>query len=91
LVADVDATIRRPVNGTLSLYARGYGETYLVDKSIAGRDTQNGGRVELGVRLHGGGGAAMDLFAGYERVIDADPLDRTAQRWAFAGFRVVGK
>jgi hypothetical protein len=40
------------------------------------------------VRLLGTGGA-IDLFAGYEKVIDADPLDRQARRWAFAGFRLL--
>jgi hypothetical protein len=38
-----------------------------------------------------GVGGAMDLFVGYERVVDADPLDRTARPWAFAGFRLVGQ
>jgi hypothetical protein len=31
----------------------------------------------------------LELFAGYERVVDADPLDRQPRRWAFGGFRVV--
>jgi hypothetical protein len=84
-----DVTVRRPLNSHAALYGRGVAETYLIDQAIAGRDRQNGGRIEAGVRLKGSG-AAMDLFAGYERVVDADPLDRTARRWAFAGFRLVG-
>jgi hypothetical protein len=84
-----DVTVRRPLNSRAAMYVRGIGETYLVDKTIAGRDRQDGARIEAGVRLNGSGGA-MDLFAGYERVVDADPLDRAARRWAFAGFRLVG-
>jgi hypothetical protein len=89
-LADVDITARRPVNRHAEVYARIFGETYVVDRAIAGRGRQDGGRFESGVRLQGGGGA-MDLFLGYEKVVDADPLDRTAQQWAFAGFRLVGK
>jgi hypothetical protein len=85
-----DVTVRRPLNRHAAFYGRGVAETYLIDKTIAGRDRQDGARIEAGVRLNGSGGA-MDLFAGYERVVDADPLDRTARRWAFAGFRLVGQ
>lgn len=88
-IGDVDVTIRHAVNPQVEVYGRGYAETYLVDKSVAGRDRQNGGRIEAGVRLKGGGGA-IDLFGGYERVVDADPLDRQPQRWPFVGFRLVG-
>lgn len=84
-----DVTVRRAVNSRASVYGRAFGESYVIDKAIAGRDRQDGGRVEAGVRLQGAGGA-MDLFAGYERVVDADPLDRLPRRWAFAGFRLVG-
>jgi hypothetical protein len=84
-----DLTIRHGVHPHAALYGRAFGETRLVDKTIAGRDRQDGGRVEAGVRVTGSA-AAMDFFAGYERMIDADPLDRTPRRWAFAGFRLVG-
>jgi hypothetical protein len=86
----VDVTVRRPLYKQVSGYGRIFGETYVVDRQIADRNQQNGGRVEAGVRLHGSGGA-LDLFAGYERVVDADPLDRTARQWGFAGFRLTGK
>jgi hypothetical protein len=89
-IAVADVTVRRPLNRRAALYGRGFAETYLIDKAIAGRDRQNGGRLEAGVRLNGPDGAGMELFGGYERVVDADPLDRTARRWAFAGFRLVG-
>ncbi len=72
----------------MSLFGRGYAEVITVDASIAGRDTQRGGRVEGGVRLAGARGA-MELFGGYEQVIDADPLDRMTRHWAFAGLRLL--
>ena len=67
---------------------RAFGETYGVNPTIAGRDAQHGGRLEGGVRISGQA-AALELFAGYERVVDADPLGRQPGRWAFGGFRVV--
>jgi hypothetical protein len=88
-IGDADVTVRRAVNQRVQVYGRGYGETYAVDKTVAQRDAQHGGRVEGGVRLIGSG-AVMELFAGYERVVDADPLDRQPRRWPFVGFRLVG-
>ena len=44
----------------------------------------------IGIRVQGSV-AAMDLFGGVQRMVDADPLDRTPRAWAFAGFRLVGK
>lgn len=88
-IGDADLTLHRQVSAHAVLYARAYGEVYAVDRRIAGRGRQLGGRVEAGVRLLGGAGSVA-LFAGYERMVDADPLDRTPQQWAFAGFRVAG-
>ena len=45
---------------------------------------------KIGLRVNGPA-AAAELFAGFERRIDADPLDRQAQRWTFAGFRLVSR
>jgi hypothetical protein len=59
-----------------------------VNRALARRDRQNGGRLEGGVRI-AGRSAGLELFAGYERVVDADPIDRLPRRWAFAGLRVV--
>lgn len=89
-IGNLDLTLRRGLSPRLGVYGRAYGETFGVDQTIAGRSRQNGGRLEAGVRLHGGGGA-IDLFGGVERVVDADPLDRLARTWAFAGFRLVGQ
>jgi hypothetical protein len=85
-----DLTVRHPVSKRAALYGLAAGETYVIDKSISTRDTQNGGRLEAGVRVQGAV-AAMDFFGGVQRMVDADPLDRTTRTWAYAGFRLVGK
>jgi hypothetical protein len=88
-IGNVDLVLRRPVSPRVGVYGRAFGETYGVDETIAGRGQQAGGRIEAGVRLAGTGGA-IELFGGYEKVIDADPLDRVSRQWAFAVFRILG-
>lgn len=90
-MSDVDLAVRHQLNSRAAVYGRGYGELITVDRTLAGRDHQRGGRVEAGIRLTGGGNGAMELFAGYEQMIDADPLDRLPRRWAFAGFRLLNR
>lgn len=84
----VNLVARRPVAQHIGVFGRVSGDVYGVTRSIAGRERQQGGRLEGGVRI-AGRAAALELFAGYERVVDADPLDRQPRRWAFGGFRVV--
>ena len=67
-----------------------YTETFGVDQSISTRGRQTGGRAEGGVRLSGRG-AGIELFIGYERVVDADPIEELPLQWGFAGFRLIGK
>jgi hypothetical protein len=88
--ADLSVTIRRTLSPRVSLFAYGYGELYGVDGAISDRGTQKGGRIEAGVRFNGSAGA-LELFAGFENRIDADPTDLTSQRWGLAGFRLVRK
>jgi hypothetical protein len=87
-IGSADVTVRQRVNAGVSPYGRVAGQLYGTDREIANRGMQRGGRFEAGVRLRGSGGA-IDLFAGYERVVDAGPADRLARRWPFAGFRLV--
>ena len=87
-MVDGEAFLRRPLTPHVGLFGRAYAEIYGVDHAIAGRSRQQGGRLEAGVRLAGTRGA-LEMFGGYERVVDADPLDRQPMRWAFAGFRIV--
>jgi hypothetical protein len=83
-----DTTLRQRLTPRTSWYGRAFMEHYGVDPDIAGRGTQNGARLEAGIRLTGRAGA-LDLFGGYEHVVDAYPLDRQTRQWAFAGFRLV--
>lgn len=87
-IADIDLTAATDLRPRVGLYGRAFGQTIAVDKTIAGRDRQSGGRLEAGVRLRGEKGD-MELFAGAERVIDADQLDRVPRQWAFIGFRLL--
>jgi hypothetical protein len=91
-IGDVNVIVRHNLKPRVGTYGRIFGELYGVNDDdepfLVKRGAQRGGRVEAGVRLSGKGGA-MELFAGYERVIDADPFDRQARQWPFAGFRLV--
>jgi hypothetical protein len=89
-IADVDLTIRTDLRPKVGAYTRMFGQTMTVDPMIAGRGRQSGGRLEAGVQLRGTDGS-VELFFGAERVVDADQLDRLPRRWAFAGFRLLGK
>lgn len=88
-LGNLDVTVRRPLRPATALYGRGFGVTYGVDEDVAGRGQQWGGRVEAGLRFSGKAGA-IDVFGGFERMIDADPLDRLTRQWALAGFRLTG-
>jgi hypothetical protein len=83
-----DSTLRRTMSPHTQVYGRAAADAFGVDPELAGRRNQSGARFEAGVRLTGKGGA-LDLFGGYERVVDAYPIDRQYREWAFAGFRLV--
>lgn len=87
-LANAEIVVRRPLNPRVALFSRARGELYGIDPDIAGRDDQQGGHVEGGVRLTGGAGA-VEFFGGFEKVVDADPIARQARQWAFAGIRIV--
>ena len=87
---DLDIVIRHPVSSRVSIFAHGSGEIYGIDSSVSARNTQTQGRIEGGVQIRGGA-AAIELVGGYERRIDADPIDFDAQRWVFAGFRILSR
>ena len=69
-------------------FGRARGDWFSVDKNVAGRQSQQGGNVEAGIRI-GGPGGVIELFAGYAKVFDADPVDRQSKQWALAGFRLL--
>ena len=82
--------LRHPLNTRVGLFAHGSGQVFAVDETVVRRGAQAGGLVEAGVRLTGRAGA-LEIFAGYERRVDADPLDRLPQRWGLAGFRLLSR
>jgi hypothetical protein len=87
---DLDLMIRRPITPRVGVFAHGFGDAFMVDQTIANRGRQLGGTVEVGLRIHGRAGA-VELFAGAETRVDADPIDRIARRWALAGFRLLSE
>jgi hypothetical protein len=86
--ADANVLVQRPLARHVGAFASGYVETFGTNPQISVRPQQTGGRLEGGVRLSGRRGAA-ELFVGYERVVDADPIQALPLSWAFAGFRFV--
>jgi len=88
--ADADVMVRRVVNPRLGVFLHLSGELFTVDGTVSDRGTQKGGRVEAGLRINGRAGA-LELFAGGEQRLDADPLDRQTQRWGVAGFRLLSR
>jgi hypothetical protein len=87
---DVDVTVRRSLARRVGVFGHGMGTFYGVDGTVPGRGTQRGGLFEGGLRVEGRG-AALELFAGVERRVDADPLEQVPQTWGLAGFRLLNK
>jgi hypothetical protein len=82
--------IRHPLNDHVGLFAHGHGQAFAVNEALAQRGAQAGGEVEAGIRIAGRAGV-LEIFGGYEKRVDADPLDRLSQRWGLAGFRLLTK
>jgi hypothetical protein len=87
---NLDVLIRRPLNERVGAFLRGTGEIFATDPLLSKRGQLQGGKAEAGLRV-GGPGGAVELFGGYERRIDADPIDGRAHNWGFVGFRLLGK
>jgi hypothetical protein len=88
---DLHLLARVPLSARVGVFGHAAGHLVGVDAAIANRTrTQTGGIVEAGVRIAGRGGA-LELFAGFEKRVDADPLDRQPQHWALAGFRLLSR
>jgi hypothetical protein len=83
-------TAARPITSTVHVFGYGALENLGTDAAIAGRGAQTGGRLEGGLRLVGKQGA-VEMFGGWERVIDAYPLERTSKSWGFVGFRLTSR
>jgi hypothetical protein len=89
-IGELHLQARRTLNPSASVYGRAIGQLVGVNGDVEGRDRQYGGSAEAGIRLNGRAGV-MELFAGVERRIDADPLDRQPHQWALAGFRLLSR
>jgi hypothetical protein len=83
-------TVRRPITERVGVFAHGVGKAFAVNELVANRGAQAGGVLEAGVRVTGRAGV-LEVFAGYEKRVDADPLDRMSQRWGLAGFRLLSR
>lgn len=86
----VDVLVRRALTARVGAYVHASGQIFGVDPQGAGRARQTGGTAEAGVKL-GGRAGAIELFAGYEKRVDAGPFDRRPLRWGMAGFRLVNR
>ncbi len=89
-LGEAQVLVRHPVNERVAVFAHGSGKVFLVNDLVADRGTQAGALVEGGVRITGRAGA-LEIFAGYEKRVDADPLDRLSQRWGLLGFRLLSR
>jgi hypothetical protein len=89
-LADLSVTGRFRLSNRFGVFAHATGHLIGVDGDVANRTTQSGGLIEAGVHIAGTGGA-LELFAGLEKRIDADPLDRQPRHWALAGFRLLSR
>jgi hypothetical protein len=88
-ISNVDVTVGRQGSGRLGIYSRAFAQLIPVDRAIAGRGPQGGGRLEGGIRVDGTVGS-LQVFVGWENVVDADQLDRQSRHWPFFGFRLLG-
>lgn len=87
-IARAETAYRRRVTPRLSVFGAALGEVLGTDAVLRGRNRVCGGRLEGGLRIDGDA-AALELFVGYERRVDAFPTDRYRVRWVTAGFRVL--
>ena len=82
------ASAERPLSPRTTLVARGSFEHWGVIEEKAGRDSQNGGRFEAGVRFVVSD-SHIEVFGGVEKMVDADPIERGPRTWGFVGFRLL--
>ena len=89
-LGEAQVLVRHPINDTVGVFVHGSGQGFLVNDLVVNRGTQAGALVEAGIRVVGKAGA-VEIFAGYEKRVDADPLDRLSQRWGLVGFRLLSR
>jgi hypothetical protein len=89
-IGELNLLVRHPLHEHVGVFAQGSGKLFAVDGTVPNRGMQTGGVVEVGVHLKGTGGA-LELFAGFEKRVDAYELERASQRWTLAGFRLLSR
>jgi hypothetical protein len=89
-MADSNVEARRPLRRHLGTFVDGALHLIGVNGSVPDRGTQTGGRIETGLSVPGHAGA-FELFAAWERRIDAWPLGREPYGWLMGGFRFVSR
>ena len=85
--SDLRLALHRPISGRVTVYGTAAGGLIGIDRAISDRERLCGARFEGGVHFDGQV-SGVDLYVGYERRIDAYPLDRHRERWFEVGFRV---
>ncbi len=80
--------VTAPVNGRVDLYTDMTSVVVPVDAGVFNRDTRVGGLIEGGFRVRYSG-ASLELYGGWERRIDADPIELKTEDWGLVGFRIV--
>lgn len=88
--SNVRLEFRHPVDPHAALYGIVNGGLIGVNRAKLGRDRQCGARFEGGVRVMGKA-ASLEIFAAYERRIDAFPTDRFRVRFTEVGFRITSR
>ena len=89
-IGELNLSLRHPLNGHVAVFVQGSGKLFTVDATVPNRGAQTGGVAEAGVRLKGSGGV-LELFAGFEKRVDAYELERDSRRWVLAGFRLLSR
>jgi hypothetical protein len=87
---DLRLRAERRVHERASVFVGGTGGFIGVDARRVGRGRQCGAAIEGGVRLTGTA-AGVEIFAGYERRVDAFPTERTRVRMFSIGFRLTSR
>lgn len=88
-LSNARVAFRHPISARNEIIATAYGDVFGINHLV--RDKRVcGGRIEGGFRVNGEK-AAVELFAGYERRVDAYPTDRFRVRMFNLGFRVVSR
>lgn len=85
--SDLAVSWRQVSSRRATWYASGWGGVRVTDEAISTRPRICGGRIEAGLSIRGEA-AGLDIFAGYERRMDAYPTDRFRVRMFLIGVRI---